>query len=117
MANIAQVQKAAARFLDEQIAGAFSGWNKTFVCGTGALFAANLPKILAAYEKHPIVLMAVSIGAYDPVNKIVDVDMLYSAYSPYFSDDKIPLRIPLINQIIKIGRSEIDTLIRYIKEA
>ena len=117
MATIAQVQKAAARFLDEQIAGAFSGWDQTLVCGTGALLAAGIPKLLHAYEKHPIVAAAIAIGVYDPVNKVVDLDMAYSAYSPFFKEDKFPVRIPFINKTIKIGKNEIDTFVRYIKEA
>ena len=117
MATIAQVQKAAARFIDEEISGAFSGWDKTFVCGTGALLAAGIPKILNAYQKHPMVLAAIAIGIYDPVNKVVDIDMAYDAYSPFFVEEKFLLRIPLINKVIKIGKNEIETFARYIKEA
>lgn len=117
MATLNQIQKAAARFLDEQVSGSFSGWDKTFVCGTGVLLTAGLPKIIAAYEGHPLFCVAVAIGAFDPVNKTVDIDMLYDTYEPYFSNDKIPVRIPLINKVIKIGKNEIDTLIKYIKEA
>lgn len=117
MASIPQIQKATAKFLDEQIAGAFSGWDKTFVCGTGALLAAGLPKILKAYEKHPLVAVAIVLGAYDPTSGVVNIDMLYEAYAPYFSEDKMLLRIPFINQSIKIGKREVEQLIRYIKEA
>ena len=117
MATINQIQKAAARFIDEQVTCSFSGWDKTFVCGTGVLLTAGLPKIISAYEKHPLFAVAVSIGAYDPANKTVDIDMLYDTYSPYFSGDKISIQIPLINKVIKIGKNEIDTLVKYIKEA
>jgi hypothetical protein len=117
MASIAQIQKAVARFIDEQVSCSLSGWDKTFVCGTGVLLTAGLPKIIAAYEKHPLVSVATAIGAYDPDNKMVDIDLLYETYSPYFSADKIPIKIPLINKTIKIGRNEIDTIIKYIKEA
>ena len=117
MASISQVQKAAARFIDEQISVSLTGWDRTLVCGTGALIAAGLPKILALYADSLYVRVATAIGAYDPVNNIVDVDLLYSTYSPYFSGDKFPVRIPIINKTIKIGKNEIDTFVRYIKEA
>ena len=117
MATITQVQNALGRFLDEQLACSFSGWDKTFVCGTGVLLTAGLPKIIAAFESHPLFCVATAIGAYDPANKMIDVDLLYNTYSPYFCSDKIPMRIPLINKTVKIGKNEIDTLVKYIKEA
>jgi hypothetical protein len=117
MATINQIQKALARFLDEQISGSFSGWDKTFVCGTGVLIAGGLPKIISAYENHPLFGFAAAIGAYDPVNGTVDVDMLYDTYAPFFAKDKISIRIPLINKVIKVGVNEIDTLVKYIKES
>ena len=64
-----------------------------------------------------MVLAAIAIGIYDPVNKVVDIDMAYDAYSPFFVEEKFPLRIPLINKVIKIGKNEIETFARYIKEA
>lgn len=117
MANMKQIQTGAGKFMDSEIAGAFSGWDKTLVCGTAALLVASIPKIIKAYERHPVVQAAIAVGAYDPVNGMVDIDLLYKAYEPWFSDEKFPINIPVVNQTIKIGKSEIDKLIKYIKEA
>lgn len=117
MASISQIQQAAAKFLDNEVSGAFDGWGKTLVCGTGALFASGLPRIIKAYESHPLVQMAVAIGAYDPVNGMVDIDLLYQTYEPWFCKDKFPVKVPIINKTIKIGKAEIDKFVGYIKEA
>ena len=117
MANISQIQKAAVKFLDNDVAGAFESWDKTMVCGTGALFVFGIPRIIKAYENHPIVQMAVAVGAYDPVNGMVDVDLLYKTYEPWFCNDKFPVKIPVINKTIRVGKEEIDKFVKYIKEA
>lgn len=117
MANISQIQKAAAKFLDNEVSGAFEGWDKTLVCGTGALFVAGIPRMLKTYENHPMVQMATAIGAYDPSSGMVDIDLLYQTYEPWFCKDKFPVKIPVVNKTIRIGKTEIDKFVSYIKEA
>lgn len=53
---------------------------------------------------------------YNPEAGTVDIDNLYKAFVPNMGGDKIPVSIPKIGTI-KIGKEEIDILIRYIKEA
>ena len=92
---------------------AFDGWQKTVVAGAAALLAANLPNLVKSYGSHPVVA---AMGVYDPAANSVNIDALYNAFVPKLGAEKIPLSIPKIGTI-KLGRDEIDALMRYIKEA
>lgn len=113
MVTISQVQRGFALFVDNEIATAFEGWQKAIVAGCAGLMASNFPKLAAAYANHPLV---VGIGIYDPNSNAINIDALYNAFVPKMGIDKIPITIPRIGTI-KLGREELDTLMRYIKEA
>ena len=113
MATIAQVQRGFALFVDNEVASAFDGWQKAIVGGAAALLAANFPNLVKVYGAHPIVA---ALGVYNAEAGTVDIDTLYKAFVPNMGSDKIPVSIPKIGTI-KIGKEEIDILMRYIKEA
>lgn len=113
MATIPQIQKGFAKFIDTHIAGAFNGWQKGLVVGGATLLAANLPNLVAVYSQHPLVG---AMGIYNPETGFVDIDSLYNAFVPHMGGDKIPLTIPRV-ATIRLGKEEIDALMRYIKEA
>ena len=113
MVTISQVQHGFSRFVDNEVAVAFNGWQKAVVAGTAGLLASNLNNIIASYGNHPIVA---ALGVYDQQEGVVDIDKLYNAYVPQMGSDKIPITIPKI-ATVKMGKEEIDLLIRYIKEA
>ena len=113
MVNISQIQKGFVRFVDNDVAVAFEGWQKAVVAGAAGLLAANLPNIAQSYGNHPLVA---SMGVYDPNSGSLNIDALYNAFIPKLGTEKIPIIIPKIGTI-KLGREEIDTLMRYIKEA
>ena len=113
MATIAQIQKGFTKFIDTHISGAFEGWQKALVIGGATLLAANLPNLVQAYGANPVVA---SLGVYNPEAGTVDIDKLYNAFVPHLGVDKIPLTIPKV-ATIKLGREDIDVLIKYIKEA
>ena len=113
MATIKQVQAGFATFIDRQIAGAFEGWQRAVVVGGATLLAANLPNVIKVYGCNPIVS---ALGVYNPEAGTIDIDKLYDAFIPNLGADKIPVPIPKVGTI-KLGREEIDTLVRYIKEA
>lgn len=113
MATIQQIQRGFVAFVDNEVAVAFEGWQKVLVGGTAGLLAANLPRIANAYSSHPLVA---ALGVYEPSSEQVNIDALYNAFIPKMGADKIPISIPKIGTI-KLGRDEIDTLMRYIKEA
>ena len=113
MATVPQIQKGFAKFIDTHIAGAFNGWQKGLVVGGATLLAANLPNLVSVYSQHPLVA---AMGIYNPETGFVDIDSLYNAFVPNMGGDKIPLTIPRV-ATIRLGKEEIDDLMRYIKEA
>lgn len=113
MATIAQVQNGFTRFVDVHISGAFEGWQKAIVVGGATLIAANMQKLLAMYGNNPVVT---ALGVINMQAGTIDIDSLYNAFVPHMGADKIPISIPSVG-IIKIGREEIDALVKYIKEA
>ena len=113
MVTISQIQKGFVHFVDNEVANAFTGWQKAVVAGGAGLLAANLPNLAAKYTAHPFVA---ALGVYDPAAGTINIDALYNAVVPKIGADKIPITIPGI-ATIKMGQPEFDTLIRYIKEA
>lgn len=113
MATITQIQRGFTRFVDSHLAGAFSGWQKAIVVGGATLVAVNLPNLVALYGTHPVVA---ALGVYNPDAGTVDIDALYNAFVPHLGGDKLPVAIPKVGTI-KLGKEDIDILMRYIKEA
>lgn len=118
MVTVQQVQKGFAAFVDNHVAGAYSGIEKALVLGGTTLLAANFPNIIKMYGSHP---MVAALGVYNEAAGSIDIDALYNAFVPHIGAEKIPLELPRMGKIdlgtIKIGKEEIDTLVRYIKEA
>ena len=113
MATIAQIQRGFTLFIDNEIASAFTGWQKAVVGGLGGLIASNFSSIVKTYSTHPLVS---ALGLYDPTSNTINIDSLYNAFVPKLGSEKIPIGIPKIGTI-KLGKEEIDSLVRYIKEA
>lgn len=113
MATIQQIQKAAARFVDQDIAPAFSGGERILVSGAAGLLIANSGKLVAQYAAHP---MVAALGVLDTQSGEIDVDALYQAFAPKFENEKIPLKIPVVGTI-RIGKAEVDRFYQYVKEA
>ena len=72
-----------------------------------------MPNLVAAYSAHPLVA---ALGIYNPTSGSVDIDTLYNAFVPHMGGDKIPITIPKVGTI-KLGKEEIDLIVKYIKEA
>lgn len=113
MVHISKIQRGFATFIDREVAGAFEGWQKAVVAGCAGLVAANFPNLVKVYGGHPFVA---ALGVWHPETGDVDIDALYNAFVPKLGAEKIPISIPKIGTI-KMGREEIDALMRYIKEA
>ena len=110
MVTTSQVQRGFTRFVDSEVAVAFNGWQKAVVAGTAGLLVANIDRLINSY---PLVS---ALGVYDAAAGVVDIDKLYEAYIPHMGSDKIPITIPKI-ATIKMGKDEIDLLVKFIKEA
>jgi hypothetical protein len=113
MVTIQQIQRGFAAFVDNEVAAAFSGWQKAVVAGAAALMAANFPNLIKSYGQYPIVS---ALGVYDQNSNTINIDALYNAFVPKLGAEKIPITVPKIGTI-KMGQAEIDTLMKYIKEA
>ena len=112
MVTVSQIQRGFTLFVDNEVAAAFSGWQKAVVAGAAGLLA-NLPNIVKTYAAHPFVA---ALGVYDPTNNMINIDALYNAFVPKLGAEKIPIAIPKIGTI-RMGQPEIDRLMKYIKEA
>lgn len=99
--------------VDEQIAGAFDGWQRAVVAGAAGLIAANFPQLVKTYADHPLVS---ALGVYDSATGQIDIDSLYNAFVPQLGEDKLPISIPKIG-VIKLGKNEFEILRQYIKES
>jgi hypothetical protein len=113
MATIPQIQRGFTRFVDMHLAGAFDGWQKAIVVGGATLLSINMPNLVKMYGQHPLVA---ALGVYRPETESVDIDTLYNAFVPHLGGDKIPVVVPKVG-VIKIGKDEIDLIVKYIKEA
>ena len=112
MVTISQVQRGFVAFVDNEVAPAFTGWQKAIVGGAAGLLASNLPNLAVTYGNHPLVA---ALGVFDVSSGNINIDALYNAFVPQMGADKIPITIPKIGTI-KIGQPEIDALMKYIKE-
>ena len=112
MVSVSQVQRGFVSFIDNEIAVAFNGWQKAVVAGAAALLAAGMPNLVRTYGSHPVVA---ALNIYDANANAVNIDAIYNAFVPKLGAEKIPVVIPKIGTI-KLGREEIDSLVRYIKE-
>jgi hypothetical protein len=112
MVSVSQVQRGFVNFIDNEIAVAFDGWQKAVVAGAATLLAAGMPNLIKTYGSHPVVA---ALNIYDPNANAVNIDAIYNAFVPKLGAEKIPVVIPKIGTI-KLGREEIDSLMRYIKE-
>ena len=93
MATVLQVQRGFVNFVDNEVAAAFEGWQKTVVAGAAGLMAANLPNLVKTYGSHPIVVI---MGVYDANSGNINIDALYNAFVPKMGTDKIPIAIKLV---------------------
>ena len=108
MVSIPQIQRGFTLFIDNEVAMAFTGWQKAVVAGAAGLLAANLPNIVKVYGTSPLVA---AMGVYDANSNTVNIDALYNAFVPKLGSDKIPITFPIIGIII-MGQPEIDSLMR-----
>lgn len=116
MATIQQVQKGFVKFIDNHVAGAYSGIEKAMILGGSTLIASGLPNLM---KQQSGVICA--LGLFDSESGFVDIDSVYNAFVPHIGAEKIPVKLPKLGAIdlgtIKLGREEIDILVRYIREA
>ena len=110
MATIKQVQEGFVRFVDNNVACAFEGWKKYAVSGGAALLANNIPNLISAYPA------LTALGIYSPETGTVDIEALHKAFVARLGNEKISITI-MPKETIRLGKEDLEALIRYIKEA
>lgn len=110
MVRMKQVQDGFVRFIDNDVAGAFDGMKKIAVSVAAALLANNLPNLAAS---HPWVSM---LGVYNSADDTVNIEVLHKAIADRLGNEKISIPITP-KETIRLGREDLNTLVRYIKEA
>lgn len=113
MVTMDKVQQGLTLFIDRELLPSLTGWDKVLVGSAAGLMAANLPKMATQLSIHPVVA---AMGVYDPGTNQMDIDALYNAAAPYIGTEPLPLKLPLLGMTIKMGKTEVDALYRYIKE-
>ena len=118
MATIQQIQKGFAAFVDNEVASAYTGIEKALVLGGATLIAANLPNTIHQYTSNAFVE---ALGIYHKTTDSIDIDAAYNAFVPNMGEEKIPIELPKMGKLnlgtIKIGKQELEMLVKYIKEA
>lgn len=118
MVTIQQMQSGFARFVDTHIAGAYSGIEKALILGGASLLANAIPNIIQHYAQNPVFN---ALQVFDMNAGRFDIDTVYHAFVPHMGAEKIPVSLPKIGSLnlgtIKLGKDDIDALVRYIKEA
>ena len=114
MVTMDKVQQGLTLFIDRELIPSLTGWDKVLVGGATGLMASNLPQMATQLAANPVVA---AMGLYNPSTNQVDIDALYKAAVPYIGAEALPLKLPFLGMTIKMGKTEVDALYRYIKEA
>ena len=117
MVTIEQIQAGFLRYVDLQLAAAFSGWQRAVVLTGGTLIARNIPNLAQKYAGNPAMA---AFGVYDAESGSFDIDALHEALAANLDGEKIPVSVPGIgvhglrhsfaSLCYHLGRSERETM-------
>lgn len=106
-----RVAAGTLKYIDCEVCPHVPGVKALVLSGLAALYAQKMPVVFDRLRKSPAIA-AVGVLTEDGM---VDVDAVYNAFAPKFSQP-VELAIPLIGNLT-LDRAEIDKLYRYIREA
>lgn len=116
MANIGQIQRGIAAFIDNEIAPKLSGVTRVIVSGSGGVLVSRLPMLIS----NPSVGGVAGMLALVDQNGEVDLDVLYTEFKRAIQqagvvtiDIPIPFSAPLS---MSFRDTDIDKLYQYIKQ-
>lgn len=111
MVTIQQVKTGITRYIDNDMLPKLSGFRRIGLGVYSALAAENATDLILKYKDHPAVSM---LGVINENNE-VDIDKLYNAVYPMFSDgQKQSINIPLIGEYY-VDNTDIEKIYRYIR--
>lgn len=111
MVTINQIQSGILQYIEKDLMPHLDGLKKVGLGVYATLAAGNIAAMIMSYKDHPAVKMLDVFGE----NNEIDIDKLYNAAVPYYSNgEKQTVSIPLIGDFT-MDKSDIDKLYRYIK--
>lgn len=111
MVTMAQVKNGLVKYIDTDILPHLTGMKRIALGAYSALAAENMAGLVNQYRDKP----AVSVLKVIDEQGNVDIDRIYQAVVPMFSDgQKQVIEIPMIGELI-IDRSDVEKIYRYIK--
>ena len=114
MATMTQVKTGLVRFVDNDIMPHLSLGKQVALGIYVSLAATNLETKVMQYLNNP----AVSILEVVDQSGNVYIDKLYQAAAPKFNaGQKIPVKIPVLNEVYFLDISDVEKIYKYIKEA
>lgn len=111
MVTINQVQSGILQYIESDLMPHLDGLKKIGLGVYAMLAANNIASAILLYKDHPAVKMLDVFGE----NNEIDIDKLYNAVLPYYSNgEKQTISIPLIGDFT-MDKTDIEKLYRYIK--
>lgn len=111
MVTMQQVRTGLVKYIDTDILPHLTGAKRLGLGVYTALAANNLVGLMEKYREHPAVAVLDVIDA----DGNVDIDKLYQALDPMFSNgERHTISIPLIGDLT-VDRTDMEKLYRYIK--
>ena len=113
MVTMNQIKTGVVRYIDNDMLPHLTGAKKVALVVYTALAADNAANVVMQFAKHP----AISVLAVVDENGAVDLDRLYRAVAPMFTNgQKVMLHIPVIGDYT-VDNTDVEKLYRYVKEA
>lgn len=111
MITMQQAQIGLVKYIDTDIMPHLSGMKKVGLGIYAGLAGNNIAALVERYAHHPAVEV---LGVVDEAGNI-DIDALYNAAVPMFSDGKkIPINIPMIGELT-VDKTDLEKLYQYMK--
>ena len=112
MVSMNQIQAGVIRYIDTEILPHLTGAKRIGLGIYSALAAQNVAGMVMTYKDHP----AVEVLSVVDENGNVDIDRLYQAAAPMFSNgERHTITIPLIGDMT-VDKTDLEKLYRYVKE-
>lgn len=112
MVTLEQIQRGAARYVDEEFTAKLNGWQKWAVGAGAAMALENLEGTMRALQEHPAVK---AMGVFDEAGD-VDIDRIYAGLKAQAQKGAVTTRIPLIGDVT-LNEMDVEKLYTFISQS
>lgn len=114
MANIQQIERGLARWLDAELVPQLpqEGWKKVIVATAISLMIKRSGAMINSLLMNPVVS---ALGIVDEAGD-VDIDIVATELKKNVPDTGMKLHLPMIGELV-LRKNDVDSLYAYIKEA